>query len=389
VSVGRPSHWHRTAQATTTGSAVSTRSRPTVVDSASKTTPIIFSRRRMPTTPFRQSGPASEDPSAGGDADIQMGIQMEPSGKLDCYPYTFSPLLLFAQEHYFDPGYSNYNSVAQFFASCLEPMGVDMLDNVLYDRKNMLYEELLELVTSKRMLVTCCIDAHFTAFQVVGPNALVYYDPLRQHLTHVTSVDGYRKFVLFLLLKCSYADSQHIQENKNHYTGQDSNPTRRMIYDLWRNINKLDTSMLSGVRSRPLLLNLGKYLLVNDSRDPKRMSTQATGNTCYFQVGLSAVPPSMNTSLFFLPPPFLLPTHPSRLPTEPSRSRCAPLCRSTSSPSCARWASPCSRVTRPPSTCPSSSASRTPPSASPSICSASSCTSPRDSCDRSPTRTSW
>ena len=92
---------------------------------------------------------------------------------LDCYPYTFSPLLLFAQDHYFDPGYSNYNSVAQFFASSLEETGVNMLENVLYDRKNMLYEELLEHVTSKRMLVTCCIDAHFTAFQVVGNSARV------------------------------------------------------------------------------------------------------------------------------------------------------------------------------------------------------------------------
>ena len=54
--------------------------------------------------------------------------------------------------------------VAQFFESVLE---VNMLENVLYDRKNMRYEELLEHVTSNLMLVTCCIDAHFTAFQVL------------------------------------------------------------------------------------------------------------------------------------------------------------------------------------------------------------------------------
>ena len=41
-----------------------------------------------------------------------------------------------------------------------------MLEGVLFERKNMLYEELLELVIKQRMLVTCCIDAHFTAFQV-------------------------------------------------------------------------------------------------------------------------------------------------------------------------------------------------------------------------------
>ena len=100
-------------------------------------------------------------------------------GSLDCYPYTFSPLLLFAPGSYFDKGYSNYNSVAQFFASALE---VNMLENVLYDRKNMLYEDLLEYVTANRMLVTCCIDAHFTAIQIVGPHALVYYDPLKSGL---------------------------------------------------------------------------------------------------------------------------------------------------------------------------------------------------------------
>ena len=41
-----------------------------------------------------------------------------------------------------------------------------MLDNVIFERKNLLYEELLEQVIAQRMLVTCCIDAHFTAFQV-------------------------------------------------------------------------------------------------------------------------------------------------------------------------------------------------------------------------------
>ncbi len=85
---------------------------------------------------------------------------------LDCYPYTFSPLLLFVKDPYFDEGYSNYNSVEQFFRPCLNKIGVDMLQNVLYDRKNMLYEELLAHVSSERMLVTCCIDSHFTAFQV-------------------------------------------------------------------------------------------------------------------------------------------------------------------------------------------------------------------------------
>ena len=61
----------------------------------------------MPTTPFRNGqAPAASGGDAAEDAD--MGQQTTDSD-LDCYPYTFSPLLLFAQEHYFDPGYSNYN----------------------------------------------------------------------------------------------------------------------------------------------------------------------------------------------------------------------------------------------------------------------------------------
>lgn len=70
--------------------------------------------------------------------------------RLDCYPYSFSPLLLFSQSSYFDKGYSNYNAVARFFASVL---GNDMLDNVVFDRKNMLYEDLFKHVTTNKSLV--------------------------------------------------------------------------------------------------------------------------------------------------------------------------------------------------------------------------------------------
>ena len=102
----------------------------------------------------------------------------ESSFAIDSYPYTFSPLLLFAPGEYFDKGHSNYASVARFFAPVLGE--VDMMENVLHDRKNMLYEELLQYVTDNRMLVTCCIDAHFTAFQILGDHTLIYYDPLKQ-----------------------------------------------------------------------------------------------------------------------------------------------------------------------------------------------------------------
>ena len=215
---------------------------------------------------------------------------MEESGghvELECYPFTFSPLLLFSSDGYFDKGHSNYNSVAQFFSSCLE---VDMLNNVLYDRKNMLYEELLEHVTENQMLVTCCIDAHFTAFQVLGKHSLIFYDPLKPSLGYISKPEEFKKFALFMMLKCGYGDNTHIQENKNHYTGDNSNPTRRTIYNLWRNINKIDgPDSLSEVRLKPLGLNLNRWLLINGRRDPRAMSTQLTGNTCYFQTFLFAV----------------------------------------------------------------------------------------------------
>ena len=209
--------------------------------------------------------------------------------ELDCYPYSFSPLLLFAPGSYFDKGYSNYNSVAQFFGPVLE---VNMLENVLYERKNMLYEDLFELVTTEKMLVTCCIDAHFTAFQVLPNRQLVYYDPMRATLAHVGG-DGFKKLVLYLLLKCHYGNSQHIQENADHYTGSGTTTTRRLIYCLWRDMNKIQGNMADQVRSRGLPLNLDRYLLVNGEGDPRTMSVQLTGNTCY-SVWKSNLQPDFN-----------------------------------------------------------------------------------------------
>ena len=206
--------------------------------------------------------------------------------ELDCYPYTFSPLLLFAQGDYFDKGYSNYNAVAQFFQSVLK---VNMLENVLYDSKNMLYEELLEHVVKNEMLVTCCIDAHFTAFQVLPKRRLMYYDPLKSSVYVVEALDGFDKFVCFHLLKCNYANSQHIQEQKAYYTGTDSTPTRRMIYGLWRDINKLTLASVLSNRLRAVRLDLDTYYLINSASNPQAMSTQQTGNTCYFQTYLFGV----------------------------------------------------------------------------------------------------
>ena len=210
------------------------------------------------------------------------------NAELDCYPYTFSPLLLFAESRYFDKGYSNYNSVAQFFSPALDD-DVDMLENVLYDRKNMLYEALLTHIIERQMLVTCCIDAHFTAFQVLPGRvpSLLYYDPLKAGLMHVSGNDYFR-LAAYLLLKCNYGDSQHIQEHKDHYTGAESNTTRRTIYTLWRGINNTSPSDVTrGAQMMPM--NLERYCLINAQRNPRMMSTQLTGNTCYFQTYLFGV----------------------------------------------------------------------------------------------------
>jgi hypothetical protein len=122
---------------------------------------------------------------------------------LDCYPYTFSPLLLFSQANYFDKGYSNYNSVAKFFEAVLQPIGVNMLSNVLYDRKNMFYDQLFQHVVNNRMFVPCCIDAHCTAFQVINKETLLYYDPLNENVQIVSGGDSFIDFMGYLLLKCN------------------------------------------------------------------------------------------------------------------------------------------------------------------------------------------
>ena len=124
------------------------------------------------------------------------------------------------------------------------------------------------------------------AFQILGDHHLIYYDPLKPTLTYVSTAESYRKFVCFLLLKCNYGDNGHLVENKGHYVGPDASATRRVIYKLWRDINKLDLNGLYDVRTKGLSLNLNQHLLVNSAANPRNMSTQPTGNTCYFQTYL-------------------------------------------------------------------------------------------------------
>ena len=204
------------------------------------------------------------------------------SYSLDCYPYTFSPLLLFTNGGYFDKGYSNYNAVAAFFAPALRGLGggardevgdrekdrrrrrrtqsrgnkseegekeddsdangemaeeeedeyedsIDMLHGVVYDRKNLTYDELFTHITNTNALVTCCIDAHFTAFQMLNKNTLMYYDPLQPSLHIAKGERDVHNVALYLLMKCHYGDNGHVQDNKKHYTGPSSSRLQNAV----------------------------------------------------------------------------------------------------------------------------------------------------------------
>lgn len=244
-------------------------------------------------SPMSAVGGAGAPPSARrGGAAAESAAYFE--GKLlDCHPYSFSPLLLFTSPGYFDKGYSNYNAVVQFFRPCFQAAAeadgaaVDMLAHVVYERSNMLYEDLLNEVLSRCALIVCCIDAHFTALQLLPGGCGVYYDPLNPQLVLVSG-SSCRKLAAFLLMKCSYGDNRHLTENKSHYTGSDATATRRMIWRLWQDINTLELRHLR-IETERVSLALDRHVLINDKQNPRLMSVQLTGNTCYFQVFLFAV----------------------------------------------------------------------------------------------------
>jgi hypothetical protein len=201
---------------------------------------------------------------------------------LDCYPYTFTPLLLFAPENYFDKGYSNYNAVAQFFSSV---MPINMLDNVLFERRNLLYEELFDHIVTHSSFVTCCIDAHFTAIQILSKNAAIYYDPCSPRIKLVTG-ESFRTLTLYLLIKCNYGDSEHVRDNKDYYVNSGS-AVRRTIYSIWKNINRINSvATLSPMKMSSLNIDTDRFFFINSPGYPTAMTTQRTGNTCYFQVYL-------------------------------------------------------------------------------------------------------
>ncbi len=212
--------------------------------------------------------------------------------RLDCYPYSFSPLLLFAPGSYFDKGYSNYNAVARYFAPAIGS-DYNMLENVVYDRKNLQYEDLLNYVIDRGCLVVCCIEAHFTAFQLMTDGdkkskqknvSLLYYDPAGGRL-QLMSGESAKKFALFRLMKCHYGDNQHIIDNTNHYKGH-NNPIRRLIWQIWKSINRTEDI---SVASNSVDLNLNEYIFLNEPGNTRAMSRQLTGCTCYFQAFLFAV----------------------------------------------------------------------------------------------------
>ena len=277
------------------------------------------------------------------------------SYSLDCYPYSFSPLLLFTSAGYFDRGYSNYNAVAAFFAPALRGLGgpggggasdnggrrgnghrggddgrkvkgggggdddvlragttaasasafaaadgdddadrdraddggIDMLRGVVYDRKNLTYDELFNHVSSNQCLVTCCIDAHFTAFQMLGKATLLYYDPLQPCLSVARGERDVHLAALYLLMKCHYGDNAHVHENEKYYTSPTSSRLQNAVFQMWKKINNVAGVSSLGIRWARVPLNVSdRYLFVNSRTAPGNMSTQLTGNTCYFQTYL-------------------------------------------------------------------------------------------------------
>lgn len=285
---------------------------------------------------------------------------------LDCYPYSFSPLLLFTKEGYFDRGYSNYNAVAAFFVPALKGLGgggwtvhgspdsgrkrggndlgraistptlstprreerqrkrndsndktshskeimtntviaaaatadddddyyedgIDMLHGVLYDRKNLTYDELFNHIVSNQSIVTCCIDAHFTGFQMLSKNTLLYYDPLSPSLRVCKGDQDVHKVALYLLMKCHYGDNAHVQENEKYYTSPTSSTLQRAVHNMWKKINTLSSLNALQVRWMNVPLTLSRYLFINDKNSMGSMTIQLTGNTCYFQTYLFAL----------------------------------------------------------------------------------------------------
>lgn len=251
------------------------------------------------------SSPAAAAGAGGGgtkNAIEQMIENSFTSYSLDCYPYTFSPLLLFTNSGYFDKGYSNYNAVAAFFAPALRELGAgsgsnsgngdgggdgrgdvgaesnnwtkvegrngrreqrkngnssdatadatsasatsnamdtkddsyddggfNMLHSVIYDRKNLTYDELFNHIVATQSIVTCCIDAHFTAFQMLNKQTLLYYDPLNPHLMVAKSERDVHLVALYLLMKCHYGDNAHIHENEKYYTAPTSSRLQNQV----------------------------------------------------------------------------------------------------------------------------------------------------------------
>jgi hypothetical protein len=65
--------------------------------------------------------------------------------------------------------------------------------------------------------------------------------------------------------------------------GNATNKVRQYIYHTWKKIHQVDRS---GVYLSSVRLNLNRYVLFNRKDGFTAMSTQLTGNTCYFQTFL-------------------------------------------------------------------------------------------------------
>ena len=81
-----------------------------------------------------------------------------------------------------------------------------MLENVIYEKKNMKYEDLLEHVVENKMLIVCCIEAHFTALRVLDKENVLHYDPMSPTIEHIITAESCSRAIIFYLMKCKYGD---------------------------------------------------------------------------------------------------------------------------------------------------------------------------------------
>lgn len=129
----------------------------------------------------------------------------------------------------------------------------------------MKYDELTDHCIKNKVMIVCCIEEHFTALNILSNEAIIYYDPMAAGLTLVYGSESVMKFVVFHLMKCKYGDQGHVSENKDYYTGSNSNSMRKFIYSTWKNLMDMSVERLYSVKDMKVKMNLSEYMFINNA----------------------------------------------------------------------------------------------------------------------------